>query len=102
MSIAREVHFVARSVCEKATGAAPKGSNLCALQKRGAVLTLSQMIEEVPGHPVSQVLQHYLREYYTYDELLADPLPPGIDATKLEVWCRFFFFYINKKERERL
>ena len=35
--------------------------------------------------PVDDVLKDYLREVYSYAELLADPLPVGVDATRLEV-----------------
>lgn len=35
--------------------------------------------------PVDQVLQEYTRNTYTYQELLMDPPPKGVDKTKLEV-----------------
>lgn len=43
-------------------------------------------IEEATPLPVNQVLQHYLREVYSYEELLSDPMPPGVDRRKLETY----------------
>jgi len=34
--------------------------------------------------PVMNVLQDYLPKTYAYEELLKDPLPPGVDSTRLE------------------
>jgi len=39
---------------------------------------------EIPPQPVEEVLQHYLREVYPYQDLLGDTLPPGVDVKKLE------------------
>ncbi|KAN0039091.1 hypothetical protein ACTA71_001285 [Dictyostelium dimigraforme] len=43
------------------------------------------LVEKV-GIPVEQVLKDYLKEIYTYEELLADPLPAGVDSTKLDTY----------------
>lgn len=43
--------------------------------------------------PVQEVLKDYTREIYPYEDLLSDPLPKGVDPTKLEVLI-FYFFYI--------
>eukprot|EP01111_Echinosteliopsis_oligospora_P019724 TRINITY_DN9673_c0_g1_i1.p1 TRINITY_DN9673_c0_g1~~TRINITY_DN9673_c0_g1_i1.p1 ORF type:complete len:240 (-),score=61.33 TRINITY_DN9673_c0_g1_i1:84-803(-) len=42
--------------------------------------------DEKDGEPVTQVLVHYSREVYSYEELISDNLPPGVDATKLEIY----------------
>jgi len=34
--------------------------------------------------PISEVFGAYVRQEYTYQELLADPLPKGVDRTQLE------------------
>ena len=36
--------------------------------------------------PVMEVLQLYLPKTYPYEELLKDPLPPGVDQTRLETY----------------
>jgi hypothetical protein len=35
--------------------------------------------------PLDEILGDYLRDVYSFHELLADPLPVGVDATNLEV-----------------
>ncbi|EGC37711.1 hypothetical protein DICPUDRAFT_46298 [Dictyostelium purpureum] len=39
---------------------------------------------EKPAIDVNIILKDYLKEIYSYEELLADPLPAGVDSTKLE------------------
>lgn len=51
--------------------------------------------DEWPAQPVEEVLQHYLREVYSYQELLSDTLPPGIDVKKLES-------YLSDEEFEKV
>jgi len=34
---------------------------------------------------VKDVIKDYIKEVYTYEELLSDPLPKGVDPTRLEV-----------------
>ena len=39
------------------------------------------------------VLQDYLPKTYSYEELLQDPLPPGVDSTRLEV-CKIIVYCV--------
>ncbi|EFA79075.1 villin [Heterostelium album PN500] len=63
-------------------------------------------VQEKDGIPVEGVLKDYLKEVYTYQELLADPLPAGVDATKLEIYLpddEFEkIFNMNRKEWEKI
>eukprot|EP01133_Synstelium_polycarpum_P001211 gene1211-1400_t len=43
-------------------------------------------VQERAGVPVESVLKDYLKEVYSYEELLADPMPAGVDATRLEIY----------------
>merc|ERR1712130_857588 len=45
--------------------------------------------------PVMSVLQDYLPKVYSYEELLQDPLPPGVDSTRLE-------HYLTEEEFEKV
>ena len=45
--------------------------------------------------PVMNVLQDYLPKTYAYEELLKDPLPPGVDSTRLEVCKKIVFQYCS-------
>lgn len=45
--------------------------------------------------PVMEVLQLYLPKTYPYEELLKDPLPPGVDQTRLET-------YLSEKEFQKV
>ncbi|EGG17594.1 villin [Cavenderia fasciculata] len=56
--------------------------------------------------PVQSVLKDYLKEIYTYEELLADPLPAGIDGSKLECYLpddEFVkIFQMSRQEWEKI
>jgi len=63
-------------------------------------------VQEKQPIPVKDVLKDYLKEIYTYEELLADPLPNGIDSTKLETYLpddEFEkIFNMTRKEWEKI
>eukprot|EP01132_Coremiostelium_polycephalum_P008291 gene8291-10187_t len=63
-------------------------------------------LKETPGIPVQNVLKDYLKEIYTYEELLADPLPAGVDATKLDTYLSDEdfekVFQMTRKEWEKI
>ncbi|KAF2069223.1 hypothetical protein CYY_009459 [Polysphondylium violaceum] len=63
-------------------------------------------VQEKQPIPVKDVLKDYLKEIYTYEELLADPLPNGIDSTKLETYLpddEFEkIFQMTRKEWEKI
>eukprot|EP00026_Physarum_polycephalum_P000052 Phypoly_transcript_00052.p2 GENE.Phypoly_transcript_00052~~Phypoly_transcript_00052.p2 ORF type:complete len:674 (+),score=100.69 Phypoly_transcript_00052:1462-3483(+) len=61
---------------------------------------------EIPPQPVEDVLKHYLREVYPYQDLLGDTLPPGVDVKKLESYLSDeefeTVFHMTRQEFEKI
>jgi hypothetical protein len=51
---------------------------------------LKKNLQEVPPVPIDKVLEEYRKDTYSYQELLADPLPKGVDPSALEVTMHRF------------
>ena len=47
-------------------------------------MTITQRNETAGQVPVVEVLQRFTTKTYSYEELRQDPLPPGVNPTRLE------------------